>query len=195
MYLKVCVLLMALVLSQANPQIDLSENRLMTLMLEDAISRQDPQRKNDCFNYYMPLINELGIQYQGAYQHCLHISEQAHAEVDCTIQKDRTQIDDVAKEICGTTSTCSEHTNSIEFFECYRNASVAGEKSMLRIKEKSVDLLAEVREQYRFIDVDQDFCTTKAKRANKEQLDNIYAELEKCLKGVIPVPTTTTPAP
>lgn len=122
MYLKVCVLLMAIVLSQADHKIDLSENRLMTFMLQTATSSQDPQRKNDCFNHYMPLINESGMQYQAAYQHCMDVSEQVRAEFDGKTQKDHTDIEDAAKEICRATSSCSQNTNSIEFFECYRNA-------------------------------------------------------------------------
>jgi len=65
---------------------------------------------------------------------------------------------------------------------------------MQKISEASADLLVEVREQHRLIEVDEDFCTTNAKRDNKDKLDRIYAELTLCLKGEIPVPTTGTPA-
>ncbi|KAL7727280.1 hypothetical protein ACLKA6_016033 [Drosophila palustris] len=197
MYSKVCVLLLAIVLSQAKPQGNLPDNRLVTFMLQTTgLSHSNPERSLSCFDYYLPLLKELADQFKVDYHNCLESAKLARQNVDGSTENNRTQLNDAAMEACAVLSTCSQKSDSIEFFHCYTDAGSDGSKSLYAISANATELLDQVHEKYRIIDISEKSCTSKTERAHTEKTADTYEEFNKCLAGVSPVPEpipTTTP--
>ncbi|KAM8714377.1 hypothetical protein ACLKA7_014498 [Drosophila subpalustris] len=194
MFSKVYVLLLALGLSQAHPQMHLPDVGLMQFMIQSRDLNQDsPARSLSCFDYYLPLLNDAAENYKAEYAQCLTTAEDSREAIDDTTQDDRNQIDGSATTACEALSTCSQITSSVSYFECYTKAASENTKTMYTISADSSELLAQVREQYRLIEITQYECTNKTERTYVENTANTYEELNKCLTGVSPVPNGSTP--
>ncbi|KAL7727284.1 hypothetical protein ACLKA6_016037 [Drosophila palustris] len=196
MYSKVCVLFLAIVLSQAKAQGDLPDNNLLSFVINaKGFGHSNPQRSFSCFDYYLPLLKDLGDQYKVDFNNCLEDAKLARQNIDghCHCRK---RIVDTAKEACAALTACSQETDSIEFFHCYKEAGSDGSKSLYAISANATELLDQVHEKYRIIDISEKSCTSKTERAHTEKTADTYEELNKCLAGVSPVPEpipTTTP--
>ncbi|XP_034479275.1 protein TsetseEP isoform X6 [Drosophila innubila] len=192
MYSKVCVLLLAIGLSQAVPQIHLPDVGLMNFMIQSRdISQDNPTRSLSCFDYYLPLLSEVAETYKTDYAKCLDVAEASRQQINDNTEDDRTQINQSATDACKLLETCSKEENSIPYFDCYTNAGSQNTKTMFEISANSAELLAQVRELYRNIDVDQYMCTNKSERAYVENTSNVYEELNLCVSGKAPVPKPT----
>jgi len=123
MYSKVCVLLLALGLSQAVPQIHMPDVGLMQFMIKSRdLSQDNPTRSLSCFDYYLPLLNQVAETYKEDFKKCLDDADSARLAIDDTTQANRTEIDNSASNACELLTECSKETLSINYFDCYTNA-------------------------------------------------------------------------
>jgi len=123
MYSKVFVLLLALGLSQAVPQIHMPDVGLMQFMIKSRdLSQDNPTRSLSCFDYYLPKLNQIAEQYKEDYKGCLDAADKAKLAIDDTTEANRTEIDNSASNACKLLTECSAETSSIPYFECYTNA-------------------------------------------------------------------------
>ncbi|ALC42153.1 CG5767, partial [Drosophila busckii] len=197
---KVCVLLLALGLSQAVPHMLLPDVGLMQFMMRSRdLSQDNPTRSLSCFDYYLPQLNNIADNYKTEYAACLTAAKEAEAGIDDTTKENRTRIDNASDDACKALTTCSALSGSIAYFECYAEAGGDNAKTMYTISANSSELLAQVREEYRLIEIEQYSCTNKSERAYVENTANTYEELSKCLSGqgipTNPPPTESTAAP
>ncbi|XP_068144469.1 protein TsetseEP [Drosophila tropicalis] len=196
MYAKLCiVLLLAVGLSQAEIKY-LPDGGLLQFMMQ---SRDLSLGNPECFVYYVPVLNDIVNQYQKDYELCLENAEAARQGIDDKTADNRTEIDNSASNACSALQECSAEKSALTYFECYVNAGSENAKSMYTISANSAELLAQVQEDYRLIQVNEFACTNKSERAYVENTAAAYADLDDCLKGIKPVPTaspdSTTGAP
>ncbi|EDW77200.1 uncharacterized protein Dwil_GK22059 [Drosophila willistoni] len=188
MFAKLCiVLLLAVGLSQAEIKY-LPDGGLLQFMMQ---SRDLSLGNPECFVYYVPVLNDIVNQYQKDYELCLENAEAARQGIDDTTAANRTEIDNSASNACSALKECSAEKSALAYFECYVNAGSENAKSMYTISANSAELLAQVQEDYRLIQVNEFACTNKSERAYVENTAAAYADLDDCLKGIKPVPTAS----
>lgn len=123
MYAKVCVLLLAIGLSQALPKSLLPDVGLMQFMMKSRdLSQDNPARSLSCFDTYLPLLNDISQDFQKAYAQCLATADASRLGIDDNTKDDRNQIDSEATSACEALTTCSQSTAAIDYFECYSQA-------------------------------------------------------------------------
>lgn len=123
MFSKVCVLLLAIGLSQAAPRNQLPDIGLMKFMIQSRdISQDNPTRSFECFQYYLPKLNECAENYEEEYKQCSALAIAARNKIDDNTQDNRTAIDATATSSCKALETCSKITEAVEYFECYTQA-------------------------------------------------------------------------
>ncbi|XP_023172690.1 protein TsetseEP [Drosophila hydei] len=194
MFTKVCVLLLAIGLSQAVRQPMLPESNLMQFMMRSRDLTQDnPARSLSCFDTYLPQLNKANEDFQTAYALCLSEADASRAGIDEGTKGERAQIDGSATSACQALDACSKLSPSIDYFSCYSDAGADNTKSMYEISANAAEWLAIVREEFRQIDNTEYACTNKTQRNHVEQSAAIYENFDRCLAGKEPLTTASPP--
>lgn len=121
MYTKLCVLLLAIGMSQAVPQLVMPDVNLMQFMMQTRDLQGNPARSLECFDYYIPILNEYAETYKREFAQCLEVAEKARLDIDDTTVANRTEINNAASGACEALTECSELDIAVDFFQCYSN--------------------------------------------------------------------------
>lgn len=121
MYTKLCVLLLAIGMSQAVPQLVMPDLNLMQFMMQTRDLQGNPARSLECFDYYIPILNGYAETYKKEFQQCLDVAEEARLKIDDTTIESRNAINNAANGACEALTECSQLSVATEFFQCYSN--------------------------------------------------------------------------
>lgn len=121
MYTKLCVLLLAIGMSQAVPQLVMPDLNLMQFMMQTRDLQGNPARSLECFDYYIPILNEYAETYKKEFAQCLEVAEKARLDIDDTTVENRTAINNAASGACAALTECSQLEVAVDFFQCYSN--------------------------------------------------------------------------
>ncbi|KAI8124576.1 hypothetical protein CVS40_4955 [Lucilia cuprina] len=182
----------------------------------------NPGLTAQCFQTYMPKINDLTQQYEQAYNGCLNLTTEAEDKLKQQVQDDIDSIQNVTKTMCSNFENCSYFlflsTDSLyETFECYynvvsflwRNSQInnkyvtkcdsfkAGNniQSAFEVQNISKDKMKFVQINEEYIMYNQTVCTDECSRVYVEETSKVHADLEACLAGKAPQETTTPAKP
>lgn len=81
--------------------------------------QRNPTRSVECFNYYIPLINELAEEYEINYKACLTNSDAAREDAEEATAAQRTDLANRAEASCALLSKCIISESVEKEFECY----------------------------------------------------------------------------
>lgn len=151
--------------------------------------RENPTRSMDCFNYYIPLINEMAKQYETDYKTCLTATAALRVQADGDTLEQRNDLAKRAEASCALLSKCSESETAEGVFECHIKGSSENTKTMYAINIDASESLADLREQYRLIEFNEHKCTNDTKRAYEKNSNQAYDDLQNCMMGISEVPT------
>ena len=79
----------------------------------------DPTRTMACFNFYIPLINEIANEYETNFKACQNASVDARSKVDEATLEQRDQLAGAAKATCDLLTQCNAIESVVNVFECY----------------------------------------------------------------------------
>lgn len=99
---------------------------LMQFMTQSrATTQRSPQRSLACFDYYVPVLNQIATDFESQYAACLQNAEMARDDLNGETQTERTEIDERADSSCASMANCNRLQEAEAYFECYAN--VVGE--------------------------------------------------------------------
>lgn len=81
--------------------------------------QQDPARSLDCFNKYIPLINQIASNYETNFQACLNESAAASARADDATLQQRDDLANAAEASCSLLQQCPDNEAVEDIFQCY----------------------------------------------------------------------------
>lgn len=128
MQFKVCVVLLALGLSQIlavpAPSLVLThpETHFMQFLMQSRDLAADSSHSLDCLNYYTPLLNGAVEKYNNDFKACLDEAALQVEAISDDTKDNRTAIDDSATDSCQALQVCSALTEPDQYFECYSEA-------------------------------------------------------------------------
>ncbi|XP_022232421.2 spore coat protein SP96 [Drosophila obscura] len=197
MYAQVCVLLLAVGLSQAfaSEPVLLPQEHLMRLVMQSRDAGSDASHTLECLAYYMAEINAAAEKLDTDTKQCISEAQiKVEAIVDTT-QPNRTAIENSGASSCEALNECSSLADPKDYFTCTAQAGSANAKSMFTISADSNELVAQIEETRRLITVWQNDCTNKTQREYAENSAALYEGMGDCMAGG-DVPTTgPTPGP
>ncbi|XP_037811623.1 uncharacterized protein LOC119603611 [Lucilia sericata] len=156
----------------------------------------NPSLTAQCFQIYMPKINDLTQQYEQAYNGCLNLTTEAEEILKEQVQDDIDSIQNVTKTMCSNFENCSLVTDSLyETFECYYNVAGNNIQSAFEVQNISKDKMKFVQIKEEYIMYNQTVCTDECSRVYVEETSKVHADLEACLAGKAPQETTTVAKP
>ncbi|XP_034654812.1 mucin-5AC [Drosophila subobscura] len=205
MYAKVCVLLLAVGLSQAFVQepVVLPQEHLMRLVMQSRDLGSDSSHTMDCLAYYVPAMNAVSEQFDTDTKLCLSEAQAKAEAIKDATQPNRTAIEDSGTSSCSALNACSNIQDAESYFKCTAAAGSDNAKSMFTISANSNELVSQIQETTRQITVWQYDCTNQTAREYAENSAVVYESMNACLAGAdvpttgaTPDPTTaSTPAP
>ncbi|KAM7349083.1 uncharacterized protein ACRADG_008155 [Cochliomyia hominivorax] len=154
---------------------------------------QDPTRSLNCFNYYIPKINEIAKQYEANFKACLNESEASRNKTDDATYGERKDLATAAEASCALFTECFSNESVEGVFQCYIDGGAANIQTMYGINANASRELANLRENYYLIEAQEFRCTNETKRAYERESTEAYAHLNSCILGQSEIPTEAPP--
>lgn len=79
----------------------------------------DPTITTECFNYYMPIINQISLNFSAQYEQCVTVATQAATNLTATAAVNRVAFVNQTTNICNAFTTCNSDNDTLDFFNCY----------------------------------------------------------------------------
>ena len=104
--------------SPALLKLDLSLSQF--ILRSNAALQENPDRGMECFDIYIPELNNIAEQYEIDYGQCMDQASKAKAGIECRAHDDRNQLTEAVRAVCELYSICNEKKGLIEFFTCHQ---------------------------------------------------------------------------
>lgn len=82
----------------------------------------DPAGTTECFDYYMPIINQISLNFSTQYEQCVSVATQAATNLSATAAQNRDSFVNQTATICNAFTTCNSDNDTMDFFNCYVTA-------------------------------------------------------------------------
>ncbi|XP_065354647.1 uncharacterized protein LOC135949115 [Calliphora vicina] len=172
---------------------------LADVILKSTYSMENnPALTANCFQIYMPQINDLAQKYEQAYNGCTNQTAESEETLKQQVQDDIDTIQNVTKSMCSNFENCALVTETLyATFECYYNVSGNNMQSAFEVQNLSKEKMKFVKINEEYIMYNQTLCTDECSRVYIEESSKVHANLEACLAGKPPSDevTTTTDKP
>uniref|UniRef100_A0A1I8NTV5 Protein TsetseEP domain-containing protein n=1 Tax=Stomoxys calcitrans TaxID=35570 RepID=A0A1I8NTV5_STOCA len=171
----------------------LAHRQLANIMLKTSVSMNEhPERNVLCFPIYSQGIAEANERYEETYNECLDIALNAEKTVESEVAKDRSNVYQQGEDICSSFQGCSKIESSADYFQCYHNAAGSSLTNSLEMQTLAKSTMQYIQLRYQTIEYDKNYCTNKSTDTYIKESTNLYSQLEQCLAGGAPPPSTTT---
>ncbi|XP_075155445.1 uncharacterized protein LOC142228809 [Haematobia irritans] len=172
------------------------ERSILNFLASTSQTLQDnPSRTLECFNYYIPLIDEAAQEYQYELGNCttaFQMSQQA--AIDATAEQ-RDQLAKTVNDSCAILTQCENAATADSIFQCYINQGPTEAKTLYTVSTNATSQYALLQEQIRQAQTIEQLCESKAKVEYEKESTQAYAELNSCILNDTPIPTTAAPSP
>uniref|UniRef100_A0A1I8NZM7 Protein TsetseEP domain-containing protein n=1 Tax=Stomoxys calcitrans TaxID=35570 RepID=A0A1I8NZM7_STOCA len=188
-----------LALAKANPQninALLPERSILNFMASSSQTLQDnPTQSLACFNYYIPLIDEVAQEYQYDLSNCSsNFQKSQQSAIDATVDE-RNQLAKTVNGTCAVLVQCENEDTADDIFQCYINQGPVEAKALYGVATNATSQYAALEELIRQAQNIQDMCNTQAKVKYENNSTQAYAELNSCILNNTPIPSSTVAPP
>lgn len=83
------------------------------------IMQRNPERSLECFDYYIPLINELAEKYEADYKNCLEKSASGRLGAEEATVGQRNDLANRADSACAAINLCADSDTVEDIYNCY----------------------------------------------------------------------------
>ncbi|KAH8370578.1 hypothetical protein KR093_004176, partial [Drosophila rubida] len=170
-----------------NHFLGLQQKAMRTLISAHAISN-DPDVINACFTDYLNDQQSTLTTYNKAYSGCISTSQASREEVTADSQAQRSDLQDRSTGMCGHLSSCDDVHDGLEFFECYRDASINSYKIMFTLNSDANTRYNTIKASYDTIRVTETDCVDTARLSYAQNLEKCDSDFNVCV-GLDPEPT------
>lgn len=101
------------------PEQETNLSLLSFLSRSNSLLQRDATRSMDCFNYYLPLINQIAKNYEENCGACIQQFEDGRALAESETSEKRNDLASRAENSCNLLSKCSEIDAADKVFECF----------------------------------------------------------------------------
>ncbi|XP_039957955.1 protein TsetseEP-like [Bactrocera tryoni] len=150
----------------------------------------DPTVTTECFNYYMPIINQISANFSTQYEQCVTVATQASANLTATAAQNRVAFVNQTASICSAFTTCNSDNDTLDFFNCYVTASSADILDIYTLSDSASTAALSLKSGLQMISDTETSCTSAAQRTYTTQTAETYKELYACFVSGLPGSTT-----
>lgn len=155
----------------------------------------DPMVVAACFNYYLPILNEIANTFSIQYQACISLAATQTNELSAQAAQNQTSIRDQTEAICSGFETCSNATEVVEFFNCYANL-LSEDISLVYEASSDANMYAFAFTQgLRDIQNNEAECATATENTYVTNTALTYGKLNNCFLAGVPTDSSSTEMP
>ncbi|XP_061393653.1 mucin-2-like [Musca vetustissima] len=184
------LILEAIVLGQ--PISNDGKPNLANIILKSQQVNLDGPAHLECFDLYLPQLNEVTLQYEFEFLQCLQIAEIARQAVEDEMIFERQGIESGAEQICTLYGNCVETLLPSDSFECFSNVTLEVQSIAFNMQQLATSKSQYLKLTYQTILHDQNICTDRCTYAYALKTSALYDSLQLCLSGGV---YTTSPLP
>ncbi|KAH8356033.1 hypothetical protein KR200_008182, partial [Drosophila serrata] len=158
----------------------------------EVLAAQDPQKTQQCFNYYNPILSGITNQYEKNYGQCNQDHTTGSNQVILTFNRTLYDIQDAADQGCSAFWPCGSIVDYVEAFQCFANAAAEESKILYQVSANATDAAGNLKIHLQTLDTQLEICVNNAERDYVEGTTSSYEALKNCLDGgSLPAGTTT----
>ncbi|XP_004520861.1 uncharacterized protein LOC101449327 [Ceratitis capitata] len=146
----------------------------------------------ECFNYYMPILNQISLNFSVQYEQCIGIADQAAARLSSTAAKHRARYVNETAATCNTFTLCNSKRDTLDFFNCYATAATADINKFNNLSDNASNVAISLKTGLQQIEFAKDICTSGAQHTYTMRTSENYKELYACFANGLP--KTSTPS-
>ncbi|XP_037715619.1 protein TsetseEP-like [Drosophila subpulchrella] len=158
---------------------------LNTIVSEDVTTQ--------CFNLYMPLLNEVAATFSNSYQGCISTANAQTANLTAQADQQQKIYQSEVTSLCSAFTSCDSDNDTTSFFNCYASAAQSDVSVIYDLASKAAGSASSLTLGIQAIQDTEYQCTNTTENNYVRDTAATYDLLDNCLK--YGVPTTTTRAP
>ncbi|XP_011181447.1 protein TsetseEP [Zeugodacus cucurbitae] len=152
----------------------------------------DPAVTTECFNYYMPIINQISSNFSVQYEQCVTVANQAAANLSAIAAQNRDTFVNQTAAICNAFTTCNSDNDTLDFFNCYVSASSSDVLEIYTLSDSASNAALSLRGGLQQISDKEASCTSAAQYTYTSQTSETYKELYACFANGLPGTSTAS---
>nr|XP_016931146.2 uncharacterized protein LOC108010729 [Drosophila suzukii] len=153
----------------------------------EVLAAQNPVSSKSCFDYYIPVLNSVTIQYEVAYAQCQKNYDTASDLVLKSWNSTLYGIQAAGDSGCTTFFDCSSIVDYVQAFECFADVGAEQAKTMYQVSANATEAGSSIKIHLQTLDTQQESCNNNADRSYVENTAYTYEGLNQCLSGA-PIP-------
>uniref|UniRef100_A0A1I8NNJ8 Ig-like domain-containing protein n=1 Tax=Stomoxys calcitrans TaxID=35570 RepID=A0A1I8NNJ8_STOCA len=171
------------------------ERSILNFMASSSRTLQgNPTRSLECFEYYIPIIDETAQQYQWDLGNCTEAFENAQQAAFQASVEQRNQLAKTVNDSCAILIECENAATAEDVYQCYINQGPTEAKTLYSVSIDATSQYATLEEKIRQAQSDEEMCNIKARIIYEKDSTQAYAELNSCVLNETPIPTAAAPS-
>ncbi|CAD7015129.1 unnamed protein product [Ceratitis capitata] len=148
----------------------------------------DPEITTECFNYYMPILNQLSTNFSVQYEQCVSVATKATANLTASAAQSRLSLVNETDAICNSFTACNSDNDTLDFFNCYASASSADILEVYTLSDSASNAAIALKGGLEQIKNVENSCTNNAQTIIFCRLLRLIRNYMLALLMVCPVP-------
>ncbi|XP_012154849.2 uncharacterized protein LOC101449679 [Ceratitis capitata] len=150
----------------------------------------DPEITTECFNYYMPILNQLSTNFSVQYEQCVSVATKATANLTASAAQSRLSLVNETDAICNSFTACNSDNDTLDFFNCYATASSADILEVYTLSDSASNAAIALKGGLEQIKNVENSCTNNAQNNYILQTSETYKKLYACFVDGLPSSST-----
>ncbi|XP_011181441.2 uncharacterized protein LOC105211617 [Zeugodacus cucurbitae] len=173
-----------------------ADNSILNLLAQSNLlgSSADPEITTECFNHFMPILNQISTNFSVQYEQCVTVASQAVGNLSAKAAQKRVAFVDETSAFCSAFTSCHSDTDNLDFFNCYAVAASTDINEIYNLSTDASNAAISLKGGLQQIKDTEDVCTNTAQSTFTEQTSETYRQLNECFVNGLSVATTVSSA-
>ncbi|KAH8251367.1 hypothetical protein KR032_009754 [Drosophila birchii] len=153
-----------------------------------------------CFYVYKPILDSVATEYETNYGACVSAYGKSSDEIKSKYEPVRSDIMVTTSLACNACckvwlpdDDVTDLSSLIDRVQCAADVSAENSKILYSVSANATENSVKIAEEYRIVETQHDICVNDAERTYVQDTTTTYEQLNACLKGKEPVPTSQAP--
>ncbi|XP_044249019.1 protein TsetseEP [Drosophila takahashii] len=147
-----------------------------------------------CFNLYLPMLNEVAATFSTSYQACINTANAETANLTAEADKQQTIYKAEVTSLCSAFTACNSDNDTTTFFNCYASAAESDVSVIYDIATNAASSASTLSMGIKAIQDTEYQCTNTTESNYVRDTAATYDLLDSCLKYGVPTTSTTSTA-
>ncbi|EDV55004.1 protein TsetseEP [Drosophila erecta] len=147
-----------------------------------------------CFNTYMPLLNQLAATFSSSYQDCINTANAQTANLTAQAEEQQKTYQSEVTSLCSAFTACDSNNDTTTFFNCYANAADNDVSVIYNLASNAASAASSLSSGIQAIQSTEYQCTNTTQNNYVRDTAATYDLLDSCLKYGVPTTTATSPS-